>query len=74
MSMAAKTRVREGEDMLWTKICNSKNVAQMSNATVNSTLLTDHPRLYPDPLTNTVIHVEESANRHSGLGGLAGDP
>ena len=34
----------------------------------------DHPRLYTDPLTNAVIHVEESANGHSGLGGLAGDP
>ena len=34
----------------------------------------DHPRLYPDPLTNAVIHAEESASGHSGLGGLVGDP
>ena len=34
----------------------------------------DHPRLFPDPLTNAVIHVEESTSGDSGFGGLAGDP
>ena len=32
------------------------------------------PRLYPDSLTNAVIHVQESSSGHSELGGLAGDP
>ena len=55
-----------------TAVLYSRMVLEMRLAWWNGNA--DHPRLYPDSLTNAVIHAEESTNGASGLGGLAGDP
>ena len=51
-----------------------KNITSCVLHVISHIHLMHHPRLYPDPLTNAVIHVEESANVHSGLGGLVSAP
>lgn len=59
------------ESLLFPNVCSSLRV---TSSTYEYEIVRDLIYNFTLTLTNAVIHVEESANGHSGLGGLAGDP